>query len=49
MGNDRKKDIESIVPYNKSFSGDDKKKTYIWGDFCLFLFFFGGGGITFAT
>lgn len=44
MGHDRKKDMESIVPYNISFGGDNKK-IYIYGDFCLFLFFFWGGDL----
>lgn len=45
MGHDRKKDIESIVPYNKSFSGDDKKKHIFGGTFVCFYFFSGGGGV----
>lgn len=45
MGNDRKKDIESIVPYNISFSGDNKKKHIFGGTFVCFCFFSGGGGV----
>lgn len=45
MGHDRKKDIESIVPYNKSFSGDDKKNHIFGGTFVCFYFFSGGGGV----
>lgn len=43
MGHDRKKDIESIVPYNISFSGDNKKKHIFGGTFVCFYFFSGGG------
>lgn len=43
MGHDRKKDIESIVPYNISFSGDNKKKHIFGGTFVCFYFFRGGG------
>lgn len=50
MGHDRKKDIESIVPYNISFSGDYKKNIFLGGLLFVFIyFFFGGGSITFAT
>lgn len=43
MGHDRKKDIESIVPYNISFSGDNKKNIFLGGLLFVFIFFRGGG------
>lgn len=50
MGHDRKKEIESIVLYNISFSGDNKKNIFLGGLLFVFIFFSGGGGsITFAT
>lgn len=49
MGHDRKKEIESIVPYNISFSGDNKKNIFLGGLLFVFIFFGGGGAITFAT
>lgn len=45
MGHDRKKDIESIVPYNISFSGDNKKNIFLGGLLFVFIFFGGGGGL----
>lgn len=45
MGHDRKKDIESIVPYNISFSGDNKKNIFLGGLLFVFIFFSGGGGV----
>lgn len=45
MGHDRKKEIESIVPYNISFSGDNKKNIFLGGLLFVFIFFLGGGGV----
>lgn len=44
MGHDRKKEIESIVPYNISFSGDNKKNIFLGGLLFVFIFFLGGRG-----